>query len=257
MTLALGRKSSETGSSSGENAEEEEDDHSNLLSVVYNYVHQSFGPLVNEYSKVHQPQHELANMNEGARGLPAIKRRMKELELALLQYQQNIEIPEVNLVFHPVIQRAANLVREKGVLIDVEALGLEDKVNDVVFLNDIQGGVNKWIKEIQKVTRLISEPLPGTAMQEINFWCDLNRALLGAQEKLSSPEVEITLALLKRAKRYLATVTFSADHGLGPAIQRVASVMTLMKDFPMNSILSATDINQLNQGVTLVFTHLK
>lgn len=37
---------------------------------------------------------------------------MKELELALLQYQQNIEIPEVNLVFHPVIQRAANLVRE-------------------------------------------------------------------------------------------------------------------------------------------------
>lgn len=46
-------------------------------------------------------------------------------------------------------------VREKGVLIDIEALGLEDKVNDVVFLNDIQGGVNKWIKEIQKVTRLI------------------------------------------------------------------------------------------------------
>lgn len=74
MTLALGRKradadkSSETGSSSGENTEEEEDDHSNLLSVVYNYVHQSFGPLVNEYSKVHQPQNELANMNEGARG---------------------------------------------------------------------------------------------------------------------------------------------------------------------------------------------
>lgn len=102
-----------------------------------------------------------------------------------------------------------------------------------------------------------SEPLPGTAMQEINFWCDLNRALLGAQEKLNSPEVEITLALLKRAKRYLATVTFSADHGLGPAIQRVASVMTLMKDFPMNSILSATDISQLNQGITLVFTHLK
>uniref|UniRef100_K3WUC5 Dynein heavy chain, cytoplasmic n=1 Tax=Globisporangium ultimum (strain ATCC 200006 / CBS 805.95 / DAOM BR144) TaxID=431595 RepID=K3WUC5_GLOUD len=263
MTLALGKKkadtekNSETGSSSGENTEEEEEDHGNLLSVMYNYVHQSFGPLVNEYSKVHQPQNELANMNEGARGLPAIKRKMKELELALLQYQQNIEIPEVNLVFHPIIQRAANLVREKGVLIDIEALGLEDKVNDVGFLNDIQGGVNKWIREIQKVTRLISEPLPGTAMQEINFWCDLNRALLGAQEKLNSPEVEITLVVLKRAKRYLATVTFSADHGLGPAIQRVASVMTLMKDFPMNSILSATDITQLNHGVTQVFTHLK
>lgn len=41
---------------------------------------------------------------------------MKELELALLQYQQNIEIPEVNLVFHPVVQHAASLVslREKA-----------------------------------------------------------------------------------------------------------------------------------------------
>lgn len=75
MTLALGRKrgdgdkSADTASSSGEHTEEEDDDHSSLLSVVYNYVHQSFGPLVNEYSKVHQPQHEVpSSMNEGARG---------------------------------------------------------------------------------------------------------------------------------------------------------------------------------------------
>ncbi|KAF1777758.1 P-loop containing nucleoside triphosphate hydrolase [Phytophthora cactorum] len=263
MTLGLGSKevdktdSDTATSSSGDNTEEEDEDRGNLLSVVYNYVHQSFTPLVNEYSKVHMPQSEMTNLSEGTRGLPAIRRRMKELELALLQYQQNIEIPEVNLIFHPVIQQAAELVREKGVLIDVEALGLEDKVNDVAFVNTIQGGVSKWIKEIQKVTRLVNEPLPGTAMQEINFWCDLNRALLAVQEKLKSPEVEITLAVLQRAKRYLATVSFSTDHGLGPALQQVSSVMTLMKEFPMNSILSATDISQLNQGVTLVFTHLK
>ncbi|KAI9986672.1 hypothetical protein PInf_025627 [Phytophthora infestans] len=263
MTLGLGSKevdktdSDTATSSSGENTEEGVEDRGNLLSVVYNYVHQSFTPLVNEYSKVHMPQSEITNLSEGTRGLPAIRRRMKELELALLQYQQNIEIPEVNLVFHPVIQQAADLVRTKGVLIDVEALGLEDKVNDVTFVNTIQGGVSKWIKEIQKVTRLVNEPLPGTAMQEINFWCDLNRALLAVQEKLKSPEVEITLAVLQRAKRYLATVSFSTDHGLSPALQQVSSVMTLMKEFPMNSILSATDISQLNQGVTLVFTHLK
>ncbi|KAI9911312.1 hypothetical protein PsorP6_009030 [Peronosclerospora sorghi] len=263
MTLGLGTKAernkdlSAVTSSSGENTEEEDEDKGNLLSVVYNYVHQSFTPLVNEYSKVHQPQREITNMSESTRGLPAIRRRMKELELALLQYQQNIEISEVNLVFHPVIQQAADLVREKGLPIDIEALGLQEKVDDVVFVNTIQGGVSKWIKEIQKVTRLVNEPLPGTIMQEINFWCDLNRALLAVQEKLESPEVEITLAVLQRAKRYLATVTFSADHGLGAALQHVSSVMTLMKDFPMNSILSATDINQLNEGVTLVFNHLK
>lgn len=46
-------------------------------------------------------------------------------------------------------------VREKGMSIDVEALGLEDKLEDTTFLNEIQAGVNKWIKEIQKVTRLV------------------------------------------------------------------------------------------------------
>lgn len=258
MTLGLGTNDlTDSTTSSGENTEEEDDDRNNLLSVVYNYVHQSFTPLVNEFSKVHMPQSDLTNVSEGTRGLPAIRRKMKELELALLQYQQNIEIPEVNLVFHPVIQQAAELMRHKGISMDIEALGLEEKVDDIAFVNTIQGGVGKWIKEIQKVTRLVNEPLPGTAMQEINFWCDLNRALLTVQEKLNSPEVEITLAVLQRAKRYLATVSFSTDHGLGPAMQYVASVMTLMKDFPMNSILSATDMSQLNQGVTLVFAHLK
>ncbi|KUF96067.1 Polycystin-2 [Phytophthora nicotianae] len=125
MTLGLGSKevdkadSDTATSSSGENTEEEDEDRGNLLSVVYNYVHQSFTPLVNEYSKVHMPQSEMTNLSEGTRGLPAIRRRMKELELALLQYQQNIEIPEVNLIFHPVIQQAAELVREKGVLIEI------------------------------------------------------------------------------------------------------------------------------------------
>lgn len=50
---------------------------------------------------------------------------MKELELALLQYQQNIEIPEVNLVFHPIIQRAAGLV--SGFLI--RAAGVADQTH--------------------------------------------------------------------------------------------------------------------------------
>ncbi|TYZ58529.1 hypothetical protein PybrP1_012892, partial [[Pythium] brassicae (nom. inval.)] len=76
MTLALGKTRGGEGphhepaaASSGENTEEEEeDDHSSVLSAVYNYVHQSFGPLVTEYSKVHQPQHEVAtSMSDGAR----------------------------------------------------------------------------------------------------------------------------------------------------------------------------------------------
>ncbi|CCI40158.1 unnamed protein product [Albugo candida] len=230
---------------------------SNVLSIVYNYIHQSLGPLVQEYAKIHHPPSTQSSANEATRGLPAIRRRMKELELALLQYQQNIEIPEVKLVFHPVIQNAASLIREKGAPIDMETLNLEDKLQDVTFLNEIQAGVNRWIKEIQKLTKLINEPLPGTSIQEINFWSDLHRALLQTQELLASPEVEITMAILKRAKRYLVTVTFSTDHGLNTTIQQVTSVMSLMKEFPIGAILSATDVTQLTEGVLVIFNHLK
>ena len=38
------------------------------------------------------------------------KKKFAELELSLLHLQQNVEIPETNLVVHPVIQRAVELV---------------------------------------------------------------------------------------------------------------------------------------------------
>lgn len=72
MTLGLGKNAAEVRegltTSSGENTEEEDDERDNLFSVVYNYVHQSFGPLVHEYSKAHQPQYEMATASEGTRG---------------------------------------------------------------------------------------------------------------------------------------------------------------------------------------------
>lgn len=73
MTLGLGTrprgdKRAAAASSSGENTEDEDEDRGNLLSVVYNYVHQSFGPLVNEYSKVHQSQNESTAIGESSRG---------------------------------------------------------------------------------------------------------------------------------------------------------------------------------------------
>lgn len=48
-------------------------------------------------------------------------------------------------------------------------------------------------------------------------------------QMLSTPEIELTLNLLKQGKRFLVTVTFEADHGLGAAIKRVNNIMTLMK----------------------------
>ena len=47
---------------------------------------------------------------EAKLGIPTTKTKFAELELRLLHLQQNVEIPATNLVIHPVIQRAVELV---------------------------------------------------------------------------------------------------------------------------------------------------
>lgn len=43
-------------------------------------------------------------------GIPITKKKFAELELSLLHLQQNVEIPEIHLVIHPVIQKAVEQV---------------------------------------------------------------------------------------------------------------------------------------------------
>ncbi len=73
-------------------------------------------------------------------------------------------------------------------------------------MNQLQSGVNRWIREIQKVTKLDRDPASGTALQEISFWLNLERALLRTKEKSESSEISLTLDILRKGKRYHATV---------------------------------------------------
>ena len=51
-----------------------------------------------------------AGGEEAKLGIPTTKIKLAELELSLLHLQQNVEVPETNLVVHSVIQRAVELV---------------------------------------------------------------------------------------------------------------------------------------------------
>ena len=64
-----------------------------------------------------------------------------------------------------------------------------------------------------QVTKLDRDPASGTALQEISFWLNLERALMKIQEKRESPEVALTLDILKHGKRFHATVSFDTDTG--------------------------------------------
>ena len=65
-----------------------------------------------------------------------------------------------------------------------------------------------------QVTRLERDASSGTALQEISFWLNLENALNRIQRKRDSPEVNLTLDVLKAGKRFHATVSFDSDTGI-------------------------------------------
>ncbi|GAA5979126.1 hypothetical protein JCM10908_002813 [Rhodotorula pacifica] len=188
-------------------------------------------------------------------GIPVTKKKFAELELSLLHLQQNVEIPEVVLSIHPVVQAAIAKAASAGIKPSTDLID-SALFSDAPFLNRLQGEVNNWVKEVQTVTKLSRDVASGTASQEINFWLGIEKALEGIEQQLKSDPVQLSLDILKHAKRFHATVSFIADTGLNDAFKMVHDYNVLMKDFPLNELLAATDLNKLQDSVNMVFGHL-
>lgn len=84
---------------------------------------------------------------------PSVEKKIAELEMGLLHLQQNIEIPEISLPIHATITNVAKQCYERGEKPKVTDFG--EKAEDPLFLNQLQSGVNRWIREIQKVKKKI------------------------------------------------------------------------------------------------------
>ncbi|VDP20010.1 unnamed protein product [Schistosoma margrebowiei] len=171
----------------------------------------------------------LEETNDGSDGdkmAPSVEKTMTDLEMGLLHLQQNIDIPEITLPVHPLVAQVIKQRAEEGKR--AKTSDFEDKLDDAQFLNALQSGVNRWIKEIQKLDR---DPSSGTALQEITFWLNLERSLFRIQEKRESLEVTLTLDILKHAKRFHALVSFDTD--------------------------TATELDKIRLAVQSIFTHLR
>lgn len=232
--------------------------------VLHSYVHNALAPYFDANTKSQQ----VANGARGRAdvdsktGIPVTKKRWNDLELSLLHLQQNVEIPEVSLIFHQVVQGALDEAeaRHSKPSLDLVPNGI---LGDSTFLNNLQSNVNSWIKSIQVVTKMTRDPAGNspqdfkfTASQEVNFWLSMESALEGIDAQLRSDGVTLTLDILKNAKRFQATVSFVADTGLKEAVEKVQKYNQLMRDFPLDELLSATSLAKLQDAVVQIFSHL-
>ncbi|CEF66963.1 Dynein heavy chain, cytoplasmic [Strongyloides ratti] len=193
--------------------------------------------------------------DSGDKFAPTVEKNLSEVEVALLHLKQNIEIPDIDLVIDPVIAEVVSKARSQ--LRKATVADLQDKISDTNFLNQLQNGVNRWIKEIQKVTKLDRDPASGTSLQETAFWLNMERALLKVNQKRESEEVVLTLEALKSGKRFHATVSFDADTGLKERLALVSDYNMIMKDLPLNDLMSSMDLSSINSALQSIFNQFK
>ncbi|CAO3607932.1 unnamed protein product [Mucor hiemalis] len=93
----------------------------------YIYIHLAVSPYFNAYvnarhGKSGTEASSKSKNEDNKMGVPMAKKKMAELELSLLHLQQNVEIPEISLNIHPVVQKAVDKCREQNKRVTVEAV---------------------------------------------------------------------------------------------------------------------------------------
>ncbi|KAJ2903583.1 putative dynein heavy chain protein [Zalerion maritima] len=238
-------------------AVEEQGPSSSHYEVVHSVLHNALGPYFDANTRTQQVVNGARGRTDldAKTGIPVTKKRWTELELSLRHLQQNVEIPEVSLPLNPVVQNALDVAAKGGIRPTIDLIQ-PSLLQDSQFHNTLQSGVNGWIKAIQVVTKMTRDPTAGSANQEINFWLSMESALEGIEAKLRGDGVILTLEILKQAKRFQATVSFTSDTGLKEAMEKVQKYNQLMRDFPLDELLSATSLKRVPETISQIFSHL-
>lgn len=86
---------------------------------------------------------------------PNVERKLAELEIGLNNMLENSEIPDLQLEVHPTVSSIIGKCKQENRKPKVE--DYDGMTDDSKFLNQLQAGVNKWVKDIQNVSLFSSK----------------------------------------------------------------------------------------------------
>jgi dynein heavy chain 1 len=225
--------------------------------ILHLLLHHGLSPYFEAYTRSQETAVGTKSKTdtEAKTGIPGTKKKFADLELGLMHLQQNVEIPALNLPLHEVVQAALKDAETRGIKPSVELIP-STVLESSAFTNSIQNVVNGWIRSIQTITKMSRDPDSESASPEVNFWLSMESSLEGIEAQLQSEGVRLTMDILRHAKRYQATLSFGADTGLKEATELVQKYNQLMRDFPLDELLSATSLQKVQESLNLIFTHL-
>eukprot|EP00945_MAST-04E_sp_MAST-4E-sp1_P001635 g1635.t1 len=257
----------ESGNSSEEEKDREEGKNhagdNQSFEMLYGYVHHTFTPLLRSYALEMRNENDEVGGGGDASGssglkqsLPMLGKKLQELEYALKTCMQQTEIPEVVFNLEPEIVECVGKEEKEGHL-GMEELGLESIQDDSTLLKRLKKGVNKWYEDSKQLSTLSRDASSGTALEEVRFWTNMEQALHDVDLQMKGKGVEMTLRILKHYKQFGVILAFQQDTGLTQKFSEVNSYMALIRDFPINAILTASNVKQVQQAVAAVFSHMR
>lgn len=231
--------------------------------VVYSLVHNVLSPYFDAYTRSGGSSNRNWYDAQAKGGIHGAKRRIKELEISLLNLKQNTDVPLVHLPLHDVVVQALQDAAAQRAQPSVQLVPSHVLENATVQ-NSLTNCVNGWIRSIQALTKLSKDPKDSTdiaetrtsAAQEINFWLNLESALSKVADELESPGIKLTMEILKKVKRQQQVFGFETDTGLKEARDTVHNYNTLMRDFPLDELSSATSLGKVAEALQHIFAHL-
>lgn len=249
MTLATAGLNDE-GKTDDENTAAAATTTTSWLTALQMYTRQTFLPTIQA----------VLEDNEGMQ--QQLQDKLRQLDVALQQTSRSTRLPHVVLTVPRILEEAVAAHPAAAQKKDWETLGLADKLQDDAFLNDLTATIHEWVVQIRKVT-LLPKATPfletedaSAAAEEVAFWTQLQTELAHIQDQLSSPAVELTTALLREAKRFVATLALENNTGLEQAVAYTADVTHFLEGFPLPDLQAANDLEQVAKAVSAIFDHL-
>ena len=176
--------------------------------------------------------------------------------MALVHYEQNLDIPEVRFNFPSFLIEAADKCRAAGRLLSSAELGWGEKPNSDL-LNQLLPLKGQWLREIQKLTSHSRDIKQGTSLQEINYWSVLKSSLENIAKLFDSYEVQVLFSVLKTNNLIVSAGTFEVTTRLRSRLEEVTENAELMNGVPINSLLANHDFPGLASVIQQLFVQLK
>lgn len=237
-----------------------------FLSTLQQHTRFSFAPVVRLGLKSSHSENDIGNLTN-------VQRKVRELDLSIEQCQRSALVPDIKLSVPPSLGDVASRINPAEVKkfldkyvpaqvdsfledIGIAALMGSDEIQREEFANDVNKYAKSWPVEIGKQTKLLSTQFPKSASMEVEFWRDFDLKVNETKNQMESSGVLLTKLVLKRTNRVSEELIREAENDLDRTIEIVRESYGFIKDYPIESVLTAGNIHPtLSTAVTNCLHH--